>query len=180
MGRIIAYFMHEAEREAAKVRMKDSEVTESYIIGEIDPVDIPALRAAGLIIETLEERPQVETPGREWEVLPGVRHRALAEPTRRRLAEAPLDLTKPNFYLIQLAGPILEQWRDRLTALKVDLLEYIPRNNYTAKLTPEQVRDVSALPFRPGRAALWPPGYRTTPGVNPRPGAALGTEDFDL
>ena len=147
MRRVIAYFMHEAERDAAQIRMKNFEVTDSYLVGEIDPVDIPALQADGLIIETLEERPQVETPGRDWEVLPGVRHRALAEPTQRGLVEAPLDFTKPNFYLIQLAGPILEQWRERLTALKVDLLEYIPRNNYTARLTPEQVKDVRALPF---------------------------------
>ena len=184
MGRIIAYFMHETERYAAETRMKDFEVTDSYIIGEIDPVDIPALQAAGLIIETLPEQPQVETPGRDWEVLPGVRPRALAETRRRGLAEAPLDLTKPNFYLVQLAGPILEQWRDRLTALQVNLLEYIPRNNYTVKLTPEQVRAVSALPFVQAVRLYGPQDTgqlrEATRGLAPPPGQKMLTYEARL
>ena len=61
--------------------------------------------------------------------------------------EESVDQTKPNFYLIQLDGPLLEQWRQQLEKLDVKVLEYVPYNNYTAKLDPSQVFSVQNLPF---------------------------------
>ncbi|MGB9879726.1 MAG: S8 family serine peptidase, partial [Anaerolineae bacterium] len=145
--RIIAHFMYAEEEAAALQKMSNVQRTESYVLGEIDEADIAALRQEGLVIQVLEEQPRVETPGEEVEPVPGsVVRRARYEPS----AKAPkptVDRSKSNFYLIQLKGPLLEEWRQQLRRLRVRLLEYVPRDHYTAKLSPRQVDAVSALPF---------------------------------
>ena len=54
--KIIAHFMHEVEAAAARARMTDYEVTDSYLVGEIEANEIPALEEAGVIIEPIGER----------------------------------------------------------------------------------------------------------------------------
>ena len=118
MPRIIAYFMREEQREAARSKMTSIEVTDSYIVGDIAEQDIAALRAKGLVIETIEDRPPIETPGTAWVVMPGVHRPGREDAAPRGPGAAPpaIDLSKPNFYLIQLRGPLLEPWRARLAA----------------------------------------------------------------
>lgn len=151
--RIIAYYMHEKEMEQAIKMMPQSEVTESFVLGDIDENNIPQLQQKGIIVQVLEDKPAVETPGMESEISPGVRFRGLRSAPSRLISEPvdsreqPVDPNKPNFYLIQLRGPLLESWRQNLENLGVKVLEYIPYNNYTAKLDPDQVFSVNNLPF---------------------------------
>ena len=150
MTRVIAHFMHEQERDAAEQMMTDAEVAEGYLIGEVDESRIPAMEAAGLIIEPLDEDAPLETPGRDWEIMPGVERPG--EPIGGRGLEAEglepqIDPSGPNFYLIQLKGPLMEKWRKELNDLGVELLEYIPHNAYTARLSLDEVLAVGALGF---------------------------------
>jgi serine protease AprX len=147
MKRVIAYFMHERERDIGLTRMKDAAVTDSYLLGDVDESHIAELQKQGLVVQEVGEPAEPETPGGEAEPVPGYRR-----PSMRRLMLAgaplpPVDTTQPNFYLLRLRGPLLEQWRDELTKQNVHLLEYVPRYSYTAKLTPEQVKSIQALPF---------------------------------
>jgi serine protease AprX len=149
--RVIAHFMHEHERDMAQQVMTDAQVAEGYLVGEVAEAQIPSLEAAGLIVETLDEEVPLETPGRDWEVLPGVERPGAQRGIRGGLEpvglEATIDASGPNFYLIQLKGPLMETWRKQLDGLGVELLEYIPYNAYTARLTVEQVAAVTALDF---------------------------------
>jgi serine protease AprX len=151
--RIIAYYMHETERDEAKTIMPQSEVTESFLLGDIDETAIPQLQQKGLIVQVLDDKPTAETPGREPEISVGVRSRGIrlgpSPPTSEHVGpvEQPVNQNKPNFYLIQLNGPLLEQWRQQLENLDVKVLEYVPYNNYTVKLDPNQVFSVNNLPF---------------------------------
>jgi len=145
--RIIAYCMHEHEWAAANAKMSDVTATESYLLGRIEEADIQALQERGIIIEVLEEQPETETPGRAWEVLPGVERRMFVGPLETARPLPPPDLTKPNFYIIRLSGPLLEEWRQGLERLKVQLLEYLPPYSYTARLTRTQADAVRELPF---------------------------------
>lgn len=237
--RIIAHYMHESELAAATEQMTDLSQTESYVLGDVEAADIPALEARGLIVQVLEDQPLAETPGGEWEILPEVRRggapraapieeppfeapaapigelgppveeptppieepvRRRGEPARRgaepaRPGEEPVrrgeDLFRPAFYLIRVNGPLLDEWRDELEQLDVDLLAYVPHGHYTARLTPDQVRSVDALPFvggvrlyspadtgptGPTRAAPAPPDFEGSPGV----GRRMVTHDLRL
>ena len=46
-----------------------------------------------------------------------------------------------------MSGPLLEEWRQKLKEVGVDLLEFLPPDSYTARLKPEQVKAVQQLPF---------------------------------
>ena len=145
--RVIAHFMHEAEEAAALEKMTNVQRTESYVLGEINKGDIAALRKKGLIVQELGDLGEPETPGKDIEPIPGAKlHRAVTEATSKAPRPA-VDRTKPNYYLIALKGPLLEDWRQELQGLRVSLLEYVPHGNYTAKLTSRQVKKVQALPF---------------------------------
>ena len=150
MTRVIAHFMHEQERDVAQQMMTDAEVAEGYLVGEVDEGQIPAMEAAGLIVETLDDEAPLETPGRDWEIMPGVERPG--EPIGGRELEAeglePLvDPSGPNFYLIQLKGPLMQSWREQLDGLGIELLEYIPHHAYTARLALDEVLAAGALPF---------------------------------
>ena len=43
--------MHEHERTAAASAIRDAQITDSYVIGEIDEANVPGLEHAGLIVE---------------------------------------------------------------------------------------------------------------------------------
>ncbi len=145
--RIIAHFMHNEEEAAALAKMTNVERTESYVLGDINSGDIPALQKKGLIIQVLEEEPEAETMGKDMEPVPGATlRRELGGPPSKAPSPAAAR-RKPGFYLIRLTGPLLESWRQQLQQLKVQLLEHVPRNNYTARLTSGQVKSVEALPF---------------------------------
>lgn len=150
--KIIAHFMHEVEAMAAKTIMTDYEVTDSYLVGNIEANQIPALEQAGVIIEPISEEAPPETPsGEEFEprramlssVGGGESFKASSPPKM----EAPLDLSRPNFYLIQMSGPLLEQWRQKLKDVGADLLEFLPPDSYSSRLKPDQVKAVQQLPF---------------------------------
>jgi serine protease AprX len=157
MTRIIAYFMQEEERDAARNEMAVFQETESFLLGDAEDEDIPKLEDQGLIVERVEENPedQAETPGA---VSPSSLVSALAQGRSREsaferdvAAEGPrIDFAGPNFYLIGLRGPLVEDWRQKFDELEVELLERVPPSNYTAKLTPEKVQRVDELPFVSG------------------------------
>jgi serine protease AprX len=148
--RIIAHFMHETEMHAATQSMPGADVTESYVIGDIEEEAIEGLENQGLIVQELPEQAwRPETPGGEL-APPDLRRTLRAEfrtaatgPTAAELAAA----AEPGFWVIQLRGPLLEPWRSQLQAQKVELLEYLPENGYTAKLTSAQANTVASLPF---------------------------------
>ena len=150
---VIAHYMHEQELHAAEQMIADGTVTESYVMGTIDEADIPRLEAQGLIVQIVEEAERAETPGAEARsplgaLRPGLRVRGeLPSFGAESEIEAEIDDRKPNFYLIRLSGPLMEEWRNQLSSAGVELLEYIPKNSYTSRLKPEQIQTVRSFPF---------------------------------
>jgi subtilisin family serine protease len=140
--RIIAYFMHEEERHAALQKMTQVIETDSYLLGEINEEDIEFLQQQGLIIKILEEEVEIRTPGRRWRLTRDRRGGTPAYPPHPLI-----DPNKPNFYFIQIKGPLVKEWQQELDHLGVELLEYIPHYAYTSRLTPDQARNVKTLPF---------------------------------
>ncbi len=154
--RIIAYFMHEHEQAHALSLMPQGQTTESYVIGEIDEAQIPALETAGIICHEVAKSRKAETPGMMFESrtagaragapgiggAPGFGGAAGLPPVSRSARTGAAQV-----YLIQLQGPLLEEWRTQLSALGVNLLEYVPPGAYTARLTTGQIASVSQLSF---------------------------------
>ena len=152
--RVIAYFMHETEEQAARARLQNVQSTESYVLGDIEESQIADLERDGLVVQEVAPPSDAETPGRAFDVLPGLRRTMGRAPGTRAAPEAaagdmpPVD--RPTYYLVQLQGPLLEEWRASLANLGVRLLECVPRDSYTALLTFAQVGQLQALPFVAG------------------------------
>jgi serine protease AprX len=150
--RIIAFFMHEPEQTEALRLMRNAQTTESYVIGDIDDGDIAALEARGIVCQEVPAPRPPETPGMVFESMSA---RIGAPPAAETGAEsvglprAPRSARPgaPLVYLIQLRGPLLEEWRTQLSGQSVTLLEFVPPDAYTARLTTAQVGSVGALPF---------------------------------
>lgn|SRR5919109_840195 len=165
--RIRAHFMHERERDAARAKMSQVHETESYLLGEIEEKDVPVLKDQGLIIEPMDNLRVSEVSAGEAasSSLPRTRRMTTAdsdsyesesspapppvdfEPAGASAGYSELDREKTNFYLIDLRGPLLEDWRATLSDKGINLLEYLPGRGYTAKLSPEQAEAVLQLPF---------------------------------
>src|SRR5688500_8499473 len=59
--RVIAYFMHEAEREFARPSIQNAEVTDSFLMGDIDENLIPNIQNAGLVVEEVTPGPGLQS-----------------------------------------------------------------------------------------------------------------------
>ena len=148
--KIIAHFMHEYEEGVALNKLKDiEERTEGYILGFVEEDDIQDLENQGIIVQYIEELPKAEPPGGDFEPIPGIKIHQIRskEKIRDIIPDFIPDLSKPNYYLIQLKGPLIEKWRAELKGLGVVLLEYIPTNYYKAKLSLDQVNQIKILSF---------------------------------
>ncbi len=148
--RIIAYYMHESEEAQASAVMQNVERTESYLLGDIDDSQIAQLEAQGLVVQALPPESVAETPGRAFEVAPGLRRRGRVErgaPAADVLAADVPPGDRATYYLIQLVGPLLENWRNELRIRGVTLLEHVPQNSYKALLSLAQVPQIRTLAF---------------------------------
>jgi serine protease AprX len=176
--RVIAHGMHETEINQAKGIIKDGQATEAFVTGVVDDVQMEELRKQGLVVQVLTKvddqnvpvgAVKAETPASGTMAIPGQR-RSLS--ISRTLESKParvqeIELSRPSVYLIEIKGPLLPEYSQRLKALGVELLEGYHNDFYTAFLTPQQVSSVGALNFVASLEL-----YDSTPTA-PRRGGAL-------
>lgn len=146
--RVIAFFMHEHEADAARPIMQGAQETESFMVGEVDEAGLQRLRAAGCIVQKLEE---VQRPPL-MESLPAEVSTAALRVGGRPLPEAApvgfaLDPARPGYYRLTVHGPLLEQWRLELGNHGVKIVDSLPGFAMTARIDAEQVAAVANLPF---------------------------------
>ena len=153
--RIIAYFMHEAEKVAAEAALSAAVSTPSFVMGEIDEGRIGDLENQGLIIHELAEaKPPLADLSTTLESAHIAAHGApsfgFAPPGIAADTVPDVDATgaplKPT-YTLQLAGPLLAEWRQRLEALGVRIIESTGPRLYAVDVAPASVSAVRALPF---------------------------------
>jgi serine protease AprX len=152
--RVIAHVMQDREVGAAESVLRDPVTTEAFVTGIGDEASVKKLKDEGLILETVEVdasgRPMnvaPETPGRGAAIAPEGRLRSTVFTRRGFNVDEQVDFNKPQYYLIQVNGPLLEEYKQRLAALHVKLLESFTDGFYSALLTPEQFDEVKKLNF---------------------------------
>jgi subtilisin family serine protease len=143
---VIAYAMHESERDEAARMVEHAQVTDSYVIGDIDEDRIVALEQAGLLVD---------------EVAPAGRPTTAAMARGTLTAETGVDGWRaggddeipppepglPTQWLVSLTSPLMREMRQALDATGVQLHEYVPHHAYVATATPEQASEIINLPF---------------------------------
>ncbi|MCU7942691.1 MAG: S8 family serine peptidase [Candidatus Thiodiazotropha sp. (ex Cardiolucina cf. quadrata)] len=160
---VIAYFMHESEQAAAFDMLQDAETTDSFLVGTIEESQIDELRQRGLVVQELDlpEIPRIE--------------QLIEAKTGRFLSATPapepgFDSLVPNYYIVQLRGPLLESWRDRLLSLGVEVHEATAPNSYLVHLDPQQAATLRDQPFV--RSVRIPEAQDARPVVDERARAA--------
>ena len=153
---IIAHAMHETELDLAEPLIAHANRTRSFVSGVVDEEKIDQLEKAGLIVEKVREvsddgqavaHPRPETPGTGARIPRLNAVRSLSFSTESVAVSPDLDLTKPNVYLIQIRGPVLQDWKDQLNGAGVHLLQSYQDNCYSAFLSPDQLAKVRAFKF---------------------------------
>lgn len=74
-----------------------------------------------------------------------------------------------NYYLVQLAGAPLREWKDELKASGVEVIGYIPSNAYIVRMDKKTKELVSLKPFVTW-IGLWHPAYKIHPKLADNPG----------
>jgi len=145
--RVIVYYMHETEQAEAARLMPFAEFTESFAIGEMDENAVNTLRKEGLIVQ---EQPVASS--HIAEALEGSLHMATAASVPGESPSEEIGAKKGSpslidYYLVRLRGPILEEWRQKLAASNVTLMEWVPNRGYKARLRSDQISTVKAFDF---------------------------------
>ncbi|WP_337660525.1 S8 family serine peptidase [Anderseniella sp. Alg231-50] len=138
---IVAYFMHENEENTANDVLSNVTRTDSFLLGSIDEVDIPQLVAAGLIIQEVDDTP----PEPLDEFVASTR----GVSTPRAAFERAEDRSpgETDFFTVQLAGPLIEEWRLALQDQGAEVLEATGPNRFTLRLAPGTFGTVAGLGF---------------------------------
>jgi serine protease AprX len=148
---VVQCLSEEDQAAADKVLKKRGPVTRSgmYVYGAGEDADVKALEDQGLVVEEIPSQPDLSwlEPGKQDEgaadELLALSEEEPADPSPIQEAAAGAE----NFYMIQLKGPIRDDWKARLEALGVELGSYVPEYAYKAKLTDDQKTQVEDLSF---------------------------------
>ena len=143
--RVIAYFMHENEKEAAVRELASAEVTDSFVIGDIEEEEIASLRSRGLIVQEPKTRPSIAEalPDRMGSIR-SVRGLPNETPPDRFRDAIPAAI---DYYVVRLDGPLVESLREQLRNVNVTLLEAMADGGYKVRLRADQVPVVRGFPF---------------------------------
>src|SRR5690349_19289494 len=114
--KVVAIYMHEDEREAARSLMAGANISESFVYGEADDAAIDRMRAMGLIVVPQgDQEESSDVMGFAPSPLAAMQPRPAGGPP---FAPAP---ARPGWYLVTLDGPLMEAWKDQLAGLRVRL-----------------------------------------------------------
>lgn len=164
---VIAYFIHGDEKAIAEQALSSPQVTDSFVIGDIDESKIPGLESEGLIIQQQPTTPPPIPPDQPPAFDAGIRGMEMNDFTMQ--PEDTFVFPKPiDYYSVLLQGPLLENYRQQLQSLGVRLLAALPHTyqQYKARLSTQQVAAVSALSFVAG--VRWISPEQSAPQVQTR------------
>jgi len=69
-----------------------------------------------------------------------------------------------GYYIVQFEGPIQQAWKDQVSALGGELLDYIPEFAFKVRMTPEQAQQVGHLQ-EVAWVGVFQPAYKLAPGL---------------
>ncbi len=147
MRKVLAHYMHEEELAAAQQAMPGGTTTESYVFGDIEEQDIQKLRDRGLIVQDVGPAEASKGTGGGGDLSRGAAGLDFSVEAAAPAFDAGASPASPGYNRIELAGPLLEDWRSQLEQANVQLLEQVSPNVYTARLDADQITALEAMPF---------------------------------
>ncbi|HEY6688209.1 MAG TPA: S8 family serine peptidase [Propionibacteriaceae bacterium] len=143
---VIAYVMHETERTLAAQRVENAQVTDSYVIGDIDEDNIEELERAGLVVDELAPAGRPRTAAMARDTMSAETGVQGWQPGEDDEIPPPQPAT-PTQWLVSLSNPLMSEMREAIAETGAVLNEYVPDHAYVATATPEQAAELINLPF---------------------------------
>lgn len=141
----------EEQSLATEILRKRGPVTTSgmYVRGFGGEADVNALEAKGLLVEQLPATPELSwlDPDRQDERSAGELLAVAGDEPQRLSPVQEAAAGASPVWIVQLAGPMRDDWKQALDDLGVQLGSYVPDFAYKAELTEEQRRVVEDLSF---------------------------------
>ncbi|NIQ87599.1 MAG: hypothetical protein GWN93_00255 [Deltaproteobacteria bacterium] len=69
-----------------------------------------------------------------------------------------------GYYLLQFKGPVLQKWKEEVSAAGVDIFDYIPQFAFVVKMDNQSIRAVEAMESVRW-IGIYQPGYRIAPDL---------------
>lgn len=159
--RVVIQFTTPEQEATAEQLLGAAEKSGRLLYGTLPEERIPELEQHGLAVDLLDEDTQPELRGATGGAPPPTARSAFADAAA---ADTPSLVEPPRIrpvdvWVLQLSGPLLPQWRERLTDESVELLEHQGGLRYTARLHLTSLPAVNHLPFI---ESLRPYGLRDT------------------
>ena len=79
-----------------------------------------------------------------------------------------------GYYIVQFRGPIEQAWKDEVTALGGEILDYLPDFAFKVRMNPAQAREVTAL-ATVARTVIFQPAYKLSPNLRFQDGVGVFT-----
>lgn len=145
---VYAHFLHSKQKAELKEIMPGAAETDSFLYGKIDPKKIKKYEKNGIHFEEILEEKQIPTPGIQAQrVVPLVAKKLNVATRKTKTPRLSVDKKTTTYYLIQLDGPLLDEWRTSFQDLNVIFTQRISINNFIAKLNPSQKKKVEKFSF---------------------------------
>jgi serine protease AprX len=145
--KVIAFFMHQSEAGAAVRILQNPTATESFVVGDIEEASIPELKRQGLIVQELESAPPANEMNTQSNIHGSLRTQAMESFVSIASEMPDVDLSRPQFYLIWLSGPLLDDWKRQLTEAGAELIEALPTGAYKIRSQPSNIPQIQAKTF---------------------------------
>jgi subtilisin family serine protease len=143
---VIAYAMHENELSFAVQEVENAQVTDSYVIGDIDEDRIEELEHAGLVVDEVAPAGRPTTNAMARRTVSAARGAQGWQPGDDDEIPPP-EAGTPTQWLLSLSSPLMGDMRDAITSTGTELDEYLPHHAYVVTATPEQAAELINLPF---------------------------------
>ena len=143
MNKVIAYYMNDYELKKILDFINSPIVTEGFVKGEIGNAELNEFEKNNIIFSLIDDAPQIDTPGSvnkeikvrqlnvQWDSF-NFDDILLAEEEKNIIAD---EIPKyPAYYLLTIDGPLLEDYKKKISSKGVELLQYFPENTYSALL----------------------------------------------
>lgn len=136
---LLAYYYNEEEEELIREYLKDPEWTDSFAFGTIQTTDVPQLKKKGILVDILTDTTQRKIPKKTMSKSLGNKFLSLG-------IDQGDERKKPNYYLINLKGPLLQNWKNELEAREINIIENLQQNTYKVYTT-HDIEELNTLRF---------------------------------
>jgi subtilisin family serine protease len=152
--RIAAHTMHDDERDRAVELCENVVVQGPLVLGDIDEERVPDLEAAGAVVEVVGGPPEPVPPAGTDTAFslapPPAVSSATATPEFVETIAAAAPPADVDFYLLDLAGPLIDAWQADLAAAGAEIVDRLQPSRYTVRVELAAVPAVATLPFVTG------------------------------